>query len=77
MRGDELSVTRAVARIRPNAAIVHDCDRAADGRAFLVLESLDKTSESRDFMSGVGMQRMAASCSAKAATSGTTVHGIA
>jgi hypothetical protein len=43
MRGDELSVTRAVARIRPNAAIVHDCDRAADGHAFLVLESLDKT----------------------------------
>jgi eukaryotic-like serine/threonine-protein kinase len=38
---DELSVTRAVARIRPNVAIVHDCDRAADGRAFIVLEPLD------------------------------------
>jgi eukaryotic-like serine/threonine-protein kinase len=38
---DELPVTRAVARIRPNVAIVHDCDRAADGRAFLVLEPLD------------------------------------
>jgi hypothetical protein len=38
---DELSVTRAVARIRPNVAIVHDGDRAADGRAFLVLEPLD------------------------------------
>ena len=38
---DELSVTRAIARIRPNVAIVHDCDRAADGRAFIVLESLD------------------------------------
>jgi serine/threonine protein kinase len=38
---DELSVTRAVARIRPNVAIVHDCDRAADGRAFMVLEPLD------------------------------------
>lgn len=24
---DELSVTRAVARIRPNVAIVHDCER--------------------------------------------------
>ena len=38
---DELSVTRAVARIRPKVAIVHDGDRAADGRAFLVLEPLD------------------------------------
>jgi serine/threonine protein kinase len=38
---DELSVTRAIARIRPNVAIVHDCDRAADGRAFIVLEPLD------------------------------------
>jgi serine/threonine protein kinase len=38
---DELSVTRAVARIRPNVAIVHDCDRTADGRAFIVLEALD------------------------------------
>ena len=37
----ELSVTRAVARIRPNVAIVHDCDRTADGRDFLVLEPLD------------------------------------
>jgi serine/threonine protein kinase len=37
---DELSVTRAVARIRPNVAIVHDCDRTAGGRAFLVLEPL-------------------------------------
>ena len=38
---DELSVTRAVARIRPNVAIVHDCDRTASDRAFLVLEPLD------------------------------------
>jgi serine/threonine protein kinase len=38
---DELSVTRAIARIRPNVTIVHDCDRAADGRAFIVLEPLD------------------------------------
>jgi len=37
---DELSVTRAVARIRPNVAIVHDCDRTASDRAFLVLEPL-------------------------------------
>ena len=37
---DELSVTHAVARIRPNVAIVHDCDRTASGRAFLVLEPL-------------------------------------
>ncbi len=37
---DELSVTRAVAPIRPNVAIVHDCDRTAGGRAFLVLEPL-------------------------------------
>src|SRR5687768_8508630 len=39
--GDELSVTRAVARIRPNVAIVLDCDRTADGRAFIVLEPLE------------------------------------
>jgi serine/threonine protein kinase len=39
LRG-ELSVTRAVARIRPNVAIVHDCDRTASDRAFLVLEPL-------------------------------------
>jgi len=38
---DELSVTSTVARIRPNVAIVHDCDRAAAGRPFLVLEPLD------------------------------------
>jgi serine/threonine-protein kinase len=38
---DELSVTRAIARIQANVAIVHDCDRAADGRAFIVLEPLD------------------------------------
>jgi eukaryotic-like serine/threonine-protein kinase len=38
---DELSVTRAIARIGPNVAIVHDCDRAADGRVFIVLEPLD------------------------------------
>ena len=38
---DELSVTSTVARIRPNVAIVHDCDRAAAGRPFLVLELLD------------------------------------
>jgi serine/threonine protein kinase len=38
---DDLPVTRAVARIRPNVAIVHDCDRTPDGRAFLVLEPLD------------------------------------
>jgi serine/threonine protein kinase len=38
---EELAVTRAVARIRPNVAIVHDCDRATDGRAFMVLEPLD------------------------------------
>src|SRR4030095_1987233 len=37
----ELPVTRAIARSRPNVAIVHDCDRAADGRAFIVLEPLD------------------------------------
>ena len=37
---DELSVTRAVARIRPNVAIVHDFDRTASDRAFLVLEPL-------------------------------------
>ena len=37
---DALSVTRAVARIRPNVAIVHDCDRTASDRAFLVLEPL-------------------------------------
>ncbi|HET6367851.1 MAG TPA: protein kinase, partial [Pseudomonadales bacterium] len=37
---DELSVTRAVARIRPSVAIVHDCDRTASDRAFLVLEPL-------------------------------------
>jgi len=37
---DELAVTRAVARIRPNVAIVHDCDRTASDRAFLVLEPL-------------------------------------
>ena len=30
-----------LARIRPNVAIVHDCGRDADGRAFLALESLD------------------------------------
>jgi len=41
---DELSVTRAIARIRPNVAIVHDCGRAADGRAFIVLEPLDARS---------------------------------
>ena len=38
---DELSVTSTVARIRPNVAIVHDCDRAAAGRPILVLEPLD------------------------------------
>jgi serine/threonine protein kinase len=38
---DELSVTSTVARIRPSVAIVHDCDRAAAGRPFLVLEPLD------------------------------------
>ena len=38
---DELSVTRAIARIRPNVAIVHDCGRVADGRPFIVMESLD------------------------------------
>ena len=38
---DELSVMRAIARIRPNVAIVYDCGRAADGRAFIVLEPLD------------------------------------
>jgi hypothetical protein len=38
---DELSVTNTVARIRPSVAIVHDCDRAAAGRPFLVLEPLD------------------------------------
>jgi hypothetical protein len=38
---DELSVTRGIARIRPNVAIVHDCDRTADGRAFIVMEPLD------------------------------------
>jgi eukaryotic-like serine/threonine-protein kinase len=38
---DELSVTRAIARIQANVAIVHDCDRTADGHAFLVLESLE------------------------------------
>src|SRR4029453_7460077 len=37
---DELSITRAVARIRPNVAIVHDCDRTASDRGFLVLEPL-------------------------------------
>ena len=37
----ELPVTRAVARIRPNVAIVHDCDRTVDDRDFLVLEPLD------------------------------------
>jgi Protein tyrosine and serine/threonine kinase len=36
-----LSVTRAIARIQANVAIVHDCDRTADGRAFIVLEPLD------------------------------------
>jgi|SoiMethySBSTD1v2_1073268.scaffolds.fasta_scaffold02057_24 serine/threonine protein kinase len=38
---DELSVTRAIARIQANVAIVHDCDRTADGRAFIVLEPLE------------------------------------
>jgi serine/threonine-protein kinase len=38
---DELSVTRAIARIQANVAIVHDCDRTAEGRAFIVLEPLD------------------------------------
>jgi serine/threonine protein kinase len=38
---DELSVTRGVAQIWPSVAVVHDCNRTADGRAFMVLEPLD------------------------------------
>jgi serine/threonine protein kinase len=37
---DALSATRAVARIRPHVAVVHDCDRIPDGRAFMVMEAL-------------------------------------
>ncbi len=38
---DELLATRAIARIRPNVAVVRDCDRTEEGQSFVVMEPLE------------------------------------